>query len=212
MHDTDYDDDAGYDEEEPVKEGRRGTFRAGSNAYFKAGQQASKNIAKAAAEKKKAEADKKATEPKQQELKFDESKTAIKETAIMNPGEINPPSGEKIELTPDSLITLLKLAGINAPAAPAAPAVLAPMPSATPCGASMPDEIPMEEEQPEYSNSPDEEYSEIDELLSMGTDLHKPKGTYNKVAGGDNPMQPVAEDLGASLWKQYQALKKTVTK
>lgn len=41
----------------------------------------------------------------------------------------------------------------------------------------------------------------IDDVLMKGNDIHKPKGTYPKVAGGDNPMQKTQEstDLRAQI-------------
>jgi hypothetical protein len=41
----------------------------------------------------------------------------------------------------------------------------------------------------EYANEPDEEVADVDAVTHDGTDLHKSKGTFPKVAGGDNPMQ-----------------------
>jgi len=48
-----------------------------------------------------------------------------------------------------------------------------------------------------YANEPDEEMRDVDVLIRNGDDLHKKKGTYPKVAGGDNPMQRVSEDDSA---------------
>lgn len=44
-----------------------------------------------------------------------------------------------------------------------------------------------------YANEPDEMEHELDSIIRTGDDLHKQKGTYPKVAGGDNPMQNVSE-------------------
>lgn len=45
-----------------------------------------------------------------------------------------------------------------------------------------------------WNNEPDEQMHDLDSLIRNGDDLHKKKGTYPKVAGGDNPMQRVSED------------------
>ena len=45
-----------------------------------------------------------------------------------------------------------------------------------------------EMENRDYSNSPDEEVLPFDTAVPSGSDLHRSKGTYPKVAGGDNPM------------------------
>lgn len=52
-----------------------------------------------------------------------------------------------------------------------------------------------------YANEPDEEYRDISASIHDGTDQHREKGTYPKVAGGDNPMQKVREndDLKAQI-------------
>jgi len=44
-----------------------------------------------------------------------------------------------------------------------------------------------------YANEPDENEFEIDDAIFGGNDLHKEKGTYPKVAGGDNPMHKIGE-------------------
>jgi hypothetical protein len=53
----------------------------------------------------------------------------------------------------------------------------------------------------EYANEPDEEVADIDAVTHDGTDLHKSKGTFPKVAGGDNPMQRMEskDDLRARI-------------
>lgn len=40
-----------------------------------------------------------------------------------------------------------------------------------------------------WDNEPDEEYKGMDSVIRTGNDLNKPKKTFPKVAGGDNPMQ-----------------------
>jgi hypothetical protein len=59
--------------------------------------------------------------------------------------------------------------------------------------------IGAEEMEEDYANAPDEKYSTVD---NPGNDLHRPKGTYPKVAGGDNPMAMREADELAALEKQ----------
>ena len=53
----------------------------------------------------------------------------------------------------------------------------------------------------EYANEPDEQYKDIDYMMNkLAGGMNGPKGTYPKVAGGDNPMQRVeAVDLRTSI-------------
>ena len=53
----------------------------------------------------------------------------------------------------------------------------------------------------EYANEPDEQYKDIDYMVNkLAGGMNGPKGTYPKVAGGDNPMQRVeGVDLRASI-------------
>ena len=48
-----------------------------------------------------------------------------------------------------------------------------------------------------FMNSPengsDEETRDVNDVIMRGNDIHKPKGTFPKVAGGDNPMQKTQE-------------------
>lgn len=57
------------------------------------------------------------------------------------------------------------------------------------------------EKKEEYANEPDEEVADIDAVIPNGTDLNREKGTYPKVAGGDNPMQRMEskDDLRAKI-------------
>ncbi len=48
-------------------------------------------------------------------------------------------------------------------------------------------------EEEAFANEPDETEYELDKIVFGGNDLHKEKGTFPKVAGGDNPMQKVSE-------------------
>lgn len=70
----------------------------------------------------------------------------------------------------------------------------------------------------EWANSPDgveadPETKDIDSVLMKGNDFHKPKGTYPKVAGGDNPMQKMESgdlrsQIRAQLLKALEESKK----
>jgi hypothetical protein len=64
------------------------------------------------------------------------------------------------------------------------------------------EEIPLPEEKKKeaYTNEPDEKYSDVDAVIPDGNDLNKPKKTFPKVAGGDNPMQRMESgDLRAQI-------------
>jgi len=66
----------------------------------------------------------------------------------------------------------------------------------------------------ELKNSPagtgmdEPSYSDLDAAVPSGDDLHKQKGTYPKVAGGDNPMQRM-EGIKSSLSSLYKQIKET---
>jgi len=49
--------------------------------------------------------------------------------------------------------------------------------------------LPKEEFGNSAKDSSDTEYKDVDAVLTKGNDLNKPKRTFPKVAGGDNPMQ-----------------------
>jgi hypothetical protein len=52
----------------------------------------------------------------------------------------------------------------------------------------------------EFANEPDEDYMGMDSSIRDGNDLNKPKKTFPKVAGGDNPMQRMeSTDLRAQI-------------
>ena len=58
----------------------------------------------------------------------------------------------------------------------------------------------------DYANSPDEEYAPYSDMVKGGDDINRPKMTYPKVAGGDNPMAlagRIKEELDA-LYKEYK--------
>ncbi len=50
------------------------------------------------------------------------------------------------------------------------------------------------------------ETKDVDDVLMKGNDIHRPKGTYPKVAGGDNPMQRTHEstDLRSQIRAELQ--------
>ncbi len=60
----------------------------------------------------------------------------------------------------------------------------------------------------EWANSPngveaDPEVKDVDSVIMKGNDLHKSKGTYPKVAGADNPRQPMESgDLRSQIRSQ----------
>jgi hypothetical protein len=58
-----------------------------------------------------------------------------------------------------------------------------------------------DEKKNEYANEPEEKYKDIDYMVNkLSGGMNRPKGTYPKVAGGDNPMQRVeAVDLRTSI-------------
>jgi hypothetical protein len=59
-----------------------------------------------------------------------------------------------------------------------------------------------------YANEPDEKYNDIDYMTKdLAGGLNGPKGTYPKVADGDNPMQKVKESIRTQLDKRYRELK-----
>ena len=58
-----------------------------------------------------------------------------------------------------------------------------------------------------YSNEPDE--VKHSDNVHNGDDLNKKKGTYPKVAGGDNPMQDMRESIKAELQQRLAELKKS---
>jgi hypothetical protein len=62
--------------------------------------------------------------------------------------------------------------------------------------------IGAQEMEEDYANAPDEKYSTVDDQMNQGNDLNRPKGTYPKVAGGDNPMAMREADELAALEKQ----------
>jgi len=59
----------------------------------------------------------------------------------------------------------------------------------------------------EYANEPDEQYKDIDYMVNkLAGGMNGPKGTYPKVAGGDNPMQRVESvDLRTSIRNELRS-------
>ena len=56
------------------------------------------------------------------------------------------------------------------------------------------------ESREEYANEPDEDYKDIDYITNkVAGGMNKPKGTYPKVATGDNPMQKINQMEGSEL-------------
>lgn len=79
-------------------------------------------------------------------------------------------------------------------------AVGSAIPAAT--GAAIGDKLTGEE----YANAPDEEYAPYSDMVRGGDDLNKPKKSYHKAAGGDNPMAlkaRIKEEL-ESFYKNYK--------
>lgn len=68
------------------------------------------------------------------------------------------------------------------------------------------DQQAKEKEDEGFVNKPEPEYGDIDSVLMKGNDLNKPKKTFSKVAGGDNPMQPRTEstDLRTQIRNELQ--------
>jgi hypothetical protein len=60
----------------------------------------------------------------------------------------------------------------------------------------------------ELANSPDEQIAGLDAAIPSGDDLHKQKGTYKPVSGGDNPM--ALEQLKADLSRLYKTVKESM--
>lgn len=69
----------------------------------------------------------------------------------------------------DQLAQLLKLSGV--------------------LGGANTGEVEVEVDESGYANEPQTQMQGIDAQLQQGNDLNRPKATYPKVAGGDNPMQ-----------------------
>jgi len=59
----------------------------------------------------------------------------------------------------------------------------------------------------DYANEPDEKYGTVADVTRGGNDLNKPKKTYPKVAGGDNPMAGVKETIKDALLDMYTEYK-----
>ena len=57
-----------------------------------------------------------------------------------------------------------------------------------------------------WENQPDEDVKGMDAVIRSGNDLNKPKKTFPKVAGGDNPMQRMEsqDDLVKSIENQLK--------
>ena len=79
-------------------------------------------------------------------------------------------------------------------------------------------EVEVEVDEAGYANEPQTQMQGIDAQLQQGNDLNRPKATYPKVAGGDNPMQRAIaameskaqadlENLERKLMEQLNSLK-----
>ena len=72
-------------------------------------------------------------------------------------------------------------------------------------GGMVGDKITGEETEEDYANAPDEQYSDVSDVIKGGTDLNKSKKSHAPVAGGDNPMalaSKIKEEL-STLYKEY---------
>jgi hypothetical protein len=66
-------------------------------------------------------------------------------------------------------------------------------------------DIEKKNKEEDYANAPDEKYMGMDAAVPDGNDLNKPKRTFPKVAGGDNPMQRMeGTDLRAQIRAELQ--------
>jgi len=70
-------------------------------------------------------------------------------------------------------------------------------------------EVSMEEGN--YANEPAVQVQGIETQMSQGNDLNRPKGTYPKVAGGDNPMQRAIAAMESKAAADLNALEKQLT-
>jgi hypothetical protein len=55
------------------------------------------------------------------------------------------------------------------------------------------------------TTAPDEKYGDMDDAVPNGDDLHRKKGSYKAIAGGDNPM--AIENIRAMLDARYKQIK-----
>ncbi len=70
-------------------------------------------------------------------------------------------------------------------------------------------EVAVEEEELEYSNSPDEQYQGVDAIVHQGNDLNREKKQYaSKPRLGDNPMAEDLLALESKLAAEYESIKK----
>lgn len=73
-----------------------------------------------------------------------------------------------------------------------------------------PHEVEVKEE-PEYGNSPDEQYQGVDAIIHQGNDLNREKKQYaSKPKMGDNPMAEDVLALESKLAAEYESIKKEV--
>jgi len=128
------------------------------------------------------------------------------------------------DASPDEIIDMLKMAGIDLSPEPVYHEVEAEpemdinpiddmantisiidldgeMPRETPCG--MEADV---EEDTDYANAPDEVYGDADLQMSMAGGPNRPSNTYKHVNGGDNPMALEEDELAEELFTEYKGL------
>jgi hypothetical protein len=92
----------------------------------------------------------------------------------------------------DQLAQLLKLSGILG-------------------GHSHGGEVEVSMEEGEYANEPNTQMQSMNTQFQQGNDLNRPKGTYPRVAGGDNPMQKAISAMEAKAQADLDSLEKRLT-
>lgn len=138
-------------------------------------------------------------------------------------GDMSTPGEVTLKGSPDSLLALMKLAGVAAkPEMPVHPVATMDMDvdegnafsgALAKAKASGADKFEVDGEEYEveeaYVNEPEEEYQDVDTIMSQGNDLNRRKGAYKPAAGGDNPMavRESLEDLEAKLFEELESIK-----
>jgi len=89
-----------------------------------------------------------------------------------------------------TLLDILKLSG-QQPMGPQ---------DATPCGGGMAVAVEADED-PTYTNSPDEEVADTSAATPSGTDMHRAKDSWRAAAGADNPMVAAMEGKLAKMFE-----------
>jgi hypothetical protein len=70
------------------------------------------------------------------------------------------------------------------------------------------EEVEMSMEESGYANEPNTQMQSMDAQFQQGNDLNRRKGTYPKVAGGDNPLQRTIAAMEAKAQADVEALEK----